>query len=261
MKYLVWLCALLFTPCLQAALHEENIDYRAGDTVLKGYLVWDDAKGAKQPGVLVVHEWWGLNDYARKRARMLADLGYTALAVDMYGGGKHSEHGKDAAAFMKAVTGQAGLARQRFEAARALLVSQPQVDAGKIAAIGYCFGGSTVLNMARQGVDLAAVVSFHGNLVSEIPAKPGKVKARILVLNGAADTFITPESISAFKQEMAQAGADYRFVNYPGAIHSFTNPDADRLGKANDLPVAYNAEADSQSWAAMQELFREVFKP
>lgn len=261
MKYLVLLGSLLFAPHIQAALHEENVDYRAGDTLLKGYLVWDDAKGDKQPGVLVVHEWWGLNDYARKRARMLADLGYTALAVDMYGDGKYSEHGKDAAAFMNAVTGRAGLARQRFEAARELLVSRPQVDAGKIAAIGYCFGGATVLNMARQGVDLAAAVSFHGNLATETPAQAGKVKAKILALNGAADTFVTPESIAAFKQEMAQAGADYRFVDYPGVIHGFTNPDADRLGKLNGLAVAYNAEADRQSWAAMRELFRQVFKP
>lgn len=261
MKYLVLLCALFFTPYAQAGLHEENIDYRAGDTVLKGYLVWDDSKGDKQPGVLVVHEWWGLNDYARKRARMLAELGYTALAVDMYGDGKLSEHGKDAAAFMKAVTGQAGLARRRFDAARELLVGRPQVDAGKIAAIGYCFGGATVLNMARQGVDLAAVVSFHGNLATDTPARPGQVKARILVLNGAADTFVPPESISAFKQEMARAGADYQFVNYPGAKHSFTNPDADRLGKANDMPLAYNIDADNRAWAAMRELFGEVFKP
>jgi len=261
MKFCLLLFSLLFTPYLQAALHEENVEYRAGDTVMKGYLAWDDAKGTKQPGVLVVHEWWGLNDYARKRARMLAELGYTALAVDMYGDGKYSEHGKDAAAFMNSVTAQAGLSQQRFEAARQLLVSRPNVDAGKIAAIGYCFGGSTVLNMARLGVDLAAVVSFHGNLTTQTPALPGKVKAKVLVLNGAADSFVTTDSISAFKQEMDKAGVDYRFVNYPGVIHGFTNSDADRLGKANDLAVAYDAEADRQSWAAMRELFNEVFKP
>lgn len=261
MKLVLLLISFLFSPLLQAAMHEENVEYRAGDTVMKGYLAWDDAKGAKQPGVLVVHEWWGLNEYARKRARMLADLGYTALAVDMYGGGKYSEHGKDAAAFMNSVTARAGLAQQRFEAARELLASRSNVDAAKIAAIGYCFGGSTVLNMARQGVDLAAVVSFHGNLSTQTPAQPGKVKARVLVLNGAADGFVTAESIIAFKQEMDKAGADYRFVNYPGVIHGFTNPDADRLGKANDLAVAYDAEADRQSWAAMRELFSEVFKP
>ncbi|MCQ8105534.1 dienelactone hydrolase family protein [Methylomonas sp. SURF-2] len=261
MKLVLLLISFLVSPALLAALHEENVEYRAGDTVMKGYLAWDDAKGAKQPGVLVVHEWWGLNDYARQRARMLAELGYTALAVDMYGDGRHSEHGKDAAAFMNAVTAKAGLAQQRFEAARELLVGRPNVDAAKIAAIGYCFGGATVLNMARQGLDLAAVVSFHGNLVTETPAQPGKVKARVLVLNGAADSFVSPESIDAFKREMTGAGANYRFVDYPGVIHGFTNPDADRLGKANGLAVAYDAEADRKSWAAMRELFDEVFKP
>lgn len=260
MKFCVILLVLLFSPLAQAALHEENVDYQAGDTALKGYLVWDEAKGDKQPGVLVVHEWWGLNDYARKRARMLAELGYTALAVDMYGGGKNSEHGSEAGAFMNSVLQHADVARQRFLAARELLAKQPGVDPGKIAAIGYCFGGATVLNMARAGVDLAAVVSFHGNLATDTLARPDQVKAQVLVLNGAADEFISSESIANFEREMQQAHAKFRFVNYPGAKHSFTNPDADRLGKANNLDVAYNAEADKLSWEAMQQLFQEVFK-
>jgi len=260
MKYCLLLLALLCSPCLQAALHEENIDYQAGDTTLKGYLAWDDAKGDKQPGVLVVHEWWGLNDYARQRARMLAGLGYTALAVDMYGEGKTSEHANDAAGFMNSVLEHAEVGKQRFLAAKDLLAKQPGVDAGKIAAIGYCFGGATVLNMARSGVDLAAVVSFHGNLVTKTPAEPGKVKAQILVLNGADDSFVTAESIANFKKEMQAAGANYRFVNYPGAVHGFTSPDADRLGKANHMPIAYNAEADKKSWQAMSELLQGVFK-
>ena len=259
MKYGLLLIVLLFSPWLQAELREESIDYRAGDSVLKGYLVWDDAKGGHQPGVLVVHEWWGLNDYARKRARMLAELGYTALAVDMYGDGKNSEHAKDAEAFMNSVVKNEGVSRQRFLAARDLLAGRPDVDADNIGAIGYCFGGSTVLNMARLGVDLKAVVSFHGNLATQTPAQPGKVKAKVLALNGGADGFVTPESIEAFNKEMTQAGVDYRFVNYPGVLHGFTNPDADRLGKANDLPVAYDAEADRQSWAAMRQLFKDVF--
>ncbi|MGY6277556.1 dienelactone hydrolase family protein [Methylomonas sp. MgM2] len=259
MRVAIFVCLLFVSVQTQAALREENVEYRAGDTVMKGYLVWDDAKGEKQPGVLVVHEWWGLNDYARMRARMLAELGYTALAVDMYGGGKHSEHAKDAKAFVKSVNEQQGLARQRFVAAKAFLISRPTVAKDKVAAIGYCFGGATVLNMARLGVDLNAVVSFHGNLETDTPAEKGKVKAKILVLNGAEDRFVTPESIAAFKKEMGDAAADYQFVNYPGVIHGFTNPDADRLGKANDLAVAYDAEADKQSWAAMRQLFKDVF--
>ncbi|BBL60340.1 dienelactone hydrolase family protein [Methylomonas koyamae] len=252
--------ALFFSSGLQAALHEQSVSYQAGGTTFKGYLAWDDAKGEKQPGVLVVHEWWGLNDYAKQRAKMLAELGYTALAVDMYGDGKFSEHAAEASAFMASVVERAGVSEQRFAAAEAFLKRQPSVDPGKIAAIGYCFGGATVLNMARQGADLAAVVSFHGNLVSKTPAQAGKVNAKILILNGAADEFVTADSIAAFETEMTKAGADYRFVNYPGVRHGFTNPDADRLGKANNLPIAYDADADRQSWAAMQELFRQVFR-
>lgn len=176
--------------------------------------------------MLVVHEWWGLNDYAKQRAKMLAELGYTALAVDMYGDGKFSEHAAEASAFMASVVERAGVSEQRFAAAEAFLKRQPSVDPGKIAAIGYCFGGATVLNMARQGADLAAVVSFHGNLVSKTPAQAGKVNAKILILNGAADEFVTADSIAAFETEMTKAGADYRFVNYPGVRHGFTNPDA-----------------------------------
>ncbi|WP_347986276.1 dienelactone hydrolase family protein [Methylomonas sp. AM2-LC] len=260
MKHCLLLCILLFSTCVQAVLHEENVDYKAGETTLKGYLVWDDAKGDKQPGVLVVHEWWGLNDYARHRARMLADLGFTALAVDMYGEGKNTDHPNDAAKFMSSVLKQADLAKLRFLAAKDLLASQPSVDAGKIAAIGYCFGGATVLNMARMGVDLAAVVSFHGNLATKTPAQPGQVKAQILVLNGANDNFVTADSITQFEHEMKQAGAKYQFINYPNAMHGFTNSDADRLGKTNNMPLAYNAEADKQSWTAMQALFKAVFK-
>lgn len=260
MKRCLLVLMLVCSPALRAALHEENVVYRAGDTTLKGYLVWDDANGAKQPGVLVVHEWWGLNDYARMRAKMLAQLGYTALAVDMYGEGKHSEHASDAAGFMNSVVEQAGVSEQRFLAAKTFLQKQPSVDADKIAAIGYCFGGATVLNMARIGTDLAAVVSFHGSLATKTPAQPGKVKAKVLALNGAADGFVSDDSIAAFKQEMARAGVDYQFVNYPGVKHGFTNPDADRLGAANNLPIAYNADADQRSWAAMQLLFLDVFE-
>ncbi|WNV04667.1 dienelactone hydrolase family protein [Candidatus Methylospira mobilis] len=260
MKRFLILLFLLFSPPLHAALHERVVDYRAGNVLLKGYLVWDDAYGTKQPAVLVVHEWWGLNDYARERARMLAGLGYTALAVDMYGEGKSTEHASDASGFMNNVLEHADVARERFLAAKALLERQPMVDASKkTAAIGYCFGGATVLNMARQGVDLAAVASFHGNLATRTPAQPGAVKARVLVLNGADDSFITQDSIRAFEQEMQHAGADYRFINYPGAVHSFTNPDADRLGKANNMPLAYNAAADKASWEAMKQLFNGVF--
>jgi dienelactone hydrolase len=250
---------LLNSLQLHAALQEKQVDYVSGDTPLKGYLVWNDAVKGKRPGVLVVHEFWGLNDYARKRARMLADLGYTALAVDMYGNGKVGAHPQEAMDFMNAVLAHADVAKARFLAAKTLLEKQPTVDPKQIAAIGYCFGGGTVLMMAREGVDLRGVVSFHGMLHSEVPAQPGKIKARILVENGADDKMATPADVAMFKHEMDAAGANYQFDNLEGAKHAFTNPDADALAKKYDLPIGYNAAADKKSWQAMQQFFKEIF--
>lgn len=256
----IWLLImLLIANSAHAAVREQQIDYRAGDTTLKGYLVWDDKFSGKRPGVLVVHEFWGLNDYARTRARMLAELGYTALALDMYGDGKIGEHPKEASEFMNAVLSRADIAKSRFVAARDLLVQQPSVDPSKVAAIGYCFGGATVLMMARAGVDLKAVVSFHGLLSTQTPAIPGQIKARILVETGADDQMAPAADIDAFKKEMTAAGANYQIDIYPGAKHGFTNPEADSLAKKFELPVGYNADADKKSWQAMQKLFKQVF--
>jgi dienelactone hydrolase len=201
-----------------------------------------------------------LNDYARKRAQMLAELGYTALAVDMYGDGKVAVHPDDAQKFSSEFLKSPDVAKTRFMAAMDFLRDQSTVDPTRIAAIGYCFGGGIVLNMARQGLDLKGVASFHGGLTAIKPAQPGMVKAKILVLNGADDKFITPEQIEAFKEEMRTAGADFRFINYPGAIHSFTNPEADVLGKKFNLPMAYNADADRNSWDEMKEFLNSIFK-
>lgn len=250
---------LLATPSL-AAVTGEEISYSDGETTMKGYLATDTAISGKRPGILVVHEWWGQNQYARKRAKMLAALGYTALAVDMYGEGRLADHPETAGQFSGELRKNMPLAEKRFKAAMQLLKQQPTVDPDQIAAIGYCFGGGIVLEMARRGLDLKAVASFHGSLGTSEPAQRGMVKAKILVANGADDPFTTPEQITAFKQEMDQAGADYQFINYPGAKHSFTNPEADSYGKQFNLPLAYNRQADEQSWQAMQELFARVFK-
>ena len=259
MKKWIFVMLWLTSPLLHAALQEKPIDYRSGETTLKGYLVWDDKIKGQRPGILVVHEFWGLNDYARKRARMLAELGYTALAVDMYGDGKVGAHPREAAEFMNAVLNHADIAKARFVAAKEVLEQQPTVDPKKIAAIGYCFGGGTVLMMARAGIDLKAVVSFHGMLNAGAPAQPDQVKARVLVENGADDKMTTPENIAAFKQEMDAAHVNYQFDNLAGAKHGFTNPEADELAKKYDLPIGYNAEADKKSWQAMQKLFKDVF--
>ncbi|ABB31032.1 dienelactone hydrolase [Geobacter metallireducens RCH3] len=242
-----------------AAVQGKVVEYRDGEVTMKGYLAWNDTVKGKRPGVLVVHEWWGLNDYARKRARMLAELGYTALAVDMYGGGKEATHPDDAGAFSSAVMKNMDLMAARFRAAMEFLKKQPTVDAVRIGAIGYCFGGAVVLNMARQGLDLKGVASFHGNLATAKPAGPGTVKAKVTVFNGGADTLVPPEQVGAFTAEMTRAGAAFRFFSYPGAKHAFTNPDADVYARKFGLPLAYDAAADRDSWEEMKRFFREVF--
>lgn len=237
----------------------EEVDYSANSVILKGYLAYDADIEGERPGILVVHEWWGHNEYARKRADMLAELGYTALAVDMYGEGKQAEHPDDAAKFSSQVMQNLDTAKDRFMAAMKLLKGHKTVDPKKVAAIGYCFGGGVVLQMARMGVDLDGVVSFHGSLGTEHPAQPGDIKASILVCHGAEDQFTTPEQVEAFKQEMENAGADYTFITYEGAKHSFTNPEADNFAEKFNLPLGYNKAADEKSWADMQEFLNRIF--
>jgi dienelactone hydrolase len=238
-----------------ANLKTQDVDYRVGQTVLQGQLVWDDARAGKRPGVLVVHEWWGLNAHAKAQAARLAKAGYVAFALDMYGKGKLAQHPKDAQAFVAEVTADAATGRARFQAALAQLKKAPQVEASQIAAIGYCFGGAVVLDMARAGEDLGAVVSFHGALGSKLAAKKG-IKPRILVATGADDPMIGPDLVEKFRQEMTAATARFEIISYPGAKHSFTNPDADKAGVPG---LAYNAAADQASWEAMLKLFSEVF--
>ncbi len=254
--YLLMICS---APA-SAAVQGEEVEYRVGDTTMRGYLAFDDDVQGARPGILVVHEWWGHNEYARERARMLAELGYTALALDMYGEGRTAEHPDEAGRFATAVRTNLPEAKKRFDAAMTRLQAHPSVDASKIAAIGYCFGGAVVLEMARAGVDLDGVVSFHGSLGTQNPAQKGAVKGRVLVLNGADDPLVTEEEIAAFKEEMERAGVDYRFVNYRGAVHSFTNPRADEFGRKFGLPLAYDAEADAHSWREMKSFFEEIFK-
>lgn len=236
-----------------------EVEYRSGDTVLKGYLAQNTALKGKRPAVLVVHEWWGHNEYARKRARMLAEQGYVALAVDMYGDGKTARHPDDAGKFAAEAMKNKEVGEARFNAALDFIKQQPSVDPARIAAIGYCFGGGVVLHMARQGADLKGVVSFHGSLATDSPAKEGAVKAKVLVFSGDADKMIPPEQVVAFKDEMTKAGASFRFVGYPGVMHSFTNPDADAFAAKFKLPLAYDKKADRDSWAQAKKFLKEIF--
>jgi dienelactone hydrolase len=238
----------------------KTVEYNAQGVVMKGYRAYDENIKGKRPGVLIVHEWWGLNEYARKRARMLAELGYSALAVDMFGEGKQAMHPDDAGKFSSELMKNFDVAKARFMAAMDFLKQQPTADPARIAAIGYCFGGGVVLNLAREGIDLRGVASFHGSLKGVKPAQPGVVKAKILVLHGADDKFVTPEQIEAFKQEMKAAGADFRFISYPGALHSFTNPEATELGKKFNMPIAYHAQADKESWNETKGFLNTVLK-
>ncbi len=242
-----------------AEIQTREIPYQAADgTEMIGYYAYDDAVEGPRPGVVVVHEWWGLNDYAKRRARDLAGLGYSALAIDMYGEGKNTEHPKDAMGFMKAALADADAAKARFNAGLDLLRQQEQTDAARLAAVGYCFGGKVVLDMARQGVPLAGVVSFHGALATETRAVPGSVKARVLVEHGAEDSMISTDDIAALNVEMVKAGADYQFVSLPGAKHGFSNPGAD-AHQQKGLDLAYSKTADERSWHDMQRFLEDTF--
>lgn len=242
-----------------AELRTESVEYELNGDPFVGYLAYDDAVEGERPGVLVVHEWWGLNDYARMRAEALARLGYTAFALNMYGAGKLAEHPQDAQALMQAALEDAGAMEARFRAGMAILREHPTTDPERIAAQGYCFGGGVVLDMARLGLDLDGVVSFHGSLGSDVTAEPGTVRAKVLVFTGGADPFVPAEQVAGFVQEMQTAQAEFRLVSYPGVRHSFTVPDADETGAEFDLPMGYDLRADRHSWRTMAAFYREIF--
>lgn len=258
-KSITALLMMVVSVFAHADIVSKTVDYQIDGESFTGLLAYDDGIEGKRPGVIVVHEWWGANDYAHKRAKDLAKEGYVAFALDMYGSGKVADHPEQAKAFMNATLEKMAVAEKRFAKGKAILQSQQNVDGDKIAAIGYCFGGGIVLHMARQGSDLEGVVSFHGSLGTKTPAKKGDVKAKVRVFNGADDPFVTQEQIAAFKQEMEAAKVDYKLVNYPGAVHSFTNPGADAVGKKFDMPLAYNKKADTDSWQSMLAFFETIF--
>lgn len=260
MRSALVLLLLLCVVGAKAGVVGKSVEYSADGVTLKGYIAYNDSQKGKRPGILVVHEWWGQNEYARKRADMLAELGYVALAVDMYGDGKQAGHPEDAGKFATEVMTNMPAMKARFMAAMSLLKKHSLVNSKQMGAIGYCFGGGVVLTMAREGVDLKGVVSFHGSLATVTPAAKGKVKAKILVCHGADDPFVTAEEVNEFKDEMKAARADLKFIAYEGAIHSFTNPGATALGEEFGLPIAYNEKADKDSWNDMQKFFKSILR-
>jgi dienelactone hydrolase len=248
---------LMLGSTARAELVKKPIEYKQGDATLKGYLVYDDKSEGKRPGIVVVPEWWGLNDYIKHRADQLAELGYVALAADIYGDGQVTTDAKEAGKLAGKYRGDRNLLRARAQAALDTLKAQPQVDPSKIAAIGYCFGGTAALELARAGADLNGIVSFHGGLDTDMPAKKGEVKPKILILTGGDDPMVPKKQVQAAEKEFKDAGADVKVITYPGAIHAFTNPDADKFGIKG---IGYNKEADEKSWQEMKEFFDRVLK-
>ena len=245
-----------FSLAVQAEVLTENVTYEIDGEEFTGYLAYDGSFTGNRPGVLVVHEWWGLSDYERRRARMLAELGYVAFAVDMYGSGKHTDKAEQAKAWMQEVTTDVEWWRERAMKGVEILRGNKLVDADKVAAIGYCFGGGTVLQMAYGGADIQGVVSFHGSLPIASDEDLARTKTRLLVLHGNADPFVPAEMAAEFQKKLETGDVDWQMISYGGVRHSFTSPEADERGME---ALKYDADADRRSWGAMQLFFREIF--
>lgn len=248
------------TTVTEPKLKEENITYTGDNITMNGYVVYDENKEGPRPAILVVHEWWGLNDYPKMRARELAKLGYIAMAIDMYGNGKQADNPKLADSLASPFYSDPQMAKRRFDAALEKLKTYSQTDASNMGAIGYCFGGTQVVTAAKLGDDLKGIVSFHGGALNAVPVNKDVLKAEILVCHGAADQFVPQSVVDAFKKQMDSIGAKYDVKVYEGATHAFTNPAATEMGKKFDLPIAYNAAADTASWNDMKAFFDKVFK-
>jgi dienelactone hydrolase len=260
-RLLITLLALTAISPALAAIKENPVTYADGEANMKGFVVYDTARQGKRPGIIVVPEWWGVTKHVHDEARRLARQGYTAFIADMYGNGKTADNPKEATALSSGVMQNPKTMESRFNAARDQLAKQPTVDPTRIGAVGYCFGGAVVINMARAGADLDGVVGFHASLGLNTPAPaPGTVKAKVLILNGADDPFAKQEQYATLKSDMDAANAEYRVIEYPGAVHAFTNPEATALGKKFNLPLRYDASVTKAAEAEASQFFAEVFK-
>ena len=255
LRYLAVL--ILMAGAARAEVHGKTIEYKEGKTVLEGYLAYDDAVQGKRPAVLVVHDWMGPSAFTQDRAEQLAKMGYIALAADIYGKGASPKDAKGAMALVQVYKGNRPLMRARAKAALDTLLKQPQTDPARVAAIGYCFGGTTVLELARSGAPLAGVVTFHGGLDTPTPQDAKNIKGKVLALHGADDPFVTPDQVTAFEKEMRDAGVDWQLIKYSGAVHAFAVPTA---GSDNSKGAAYNPTAARRSWQAMKDFFAEIFQ-
>jgi dienelactone hydrolase len=256
MKWLLAVSLFANAGVVHAEVKSKTVTYKHGGVTFKGFLAWDDSAKGKRPGILLVHEWWGLNEYARKRAVQLAGLGYVAFACDMYGEGKVTQHPKEAGQMATAVRKNIKEWQARARAALKILQKHEGVDPNRLAAIGYCFGGSTALQLAYTGADLKAVVTFHAALPLPAPGEAKAIKAKLLICHGAADPFVKDETVAKVRAVWEDAKVDYEINYYGLAQHSFTVPGIDKIGVSG---LSYNAEADRRSWEAMRLLFREAF--
>ena len=255
------LCAFAFVTGANAEIKEVPVTYSDGTTTMKGFVVYDDASTAKRPGIIMVHEWWGITPHIHNEAKKYAAQGYTAFIADMYGDAKTADNPKDAGALSGGVMKDPKAMESRFNAAKAELAKQASVNPDRIGAVGYCFGGAVVINMARTGADLKAVAGFHASLGLNTPAPAaGTIKAKILILNGADDPFVKREQYDTLKKELDAAKANYQVIEYPGAVHAFTNPEATALGEKFKLPLKYDAKADQESKAEAAKLFAATLK-
>jgi dienelactone hydrolase len=258
MKLLGWFALLLAGASVATAeVRTKVVEYKHGDAVLEGYLAWDDAIKGKRPGVLVVHEWTGLGSYAKMRAEKLAGLGYVAFAIDIYGKGIRPKTPQEAGAQAGIYKSDRQLMRARALAGLNVLLGNEMCDTKRVAAIGYCFGGTTVLEIARSGADIAGVASFHGALDTPNPGDAKNIKCKVLALHGGDDPYVPRKDVEAFEDEMRAGSVDWQLNVYSGAVHAFTNPEA---GDDNSKGAAYNAKADRRSWDAMKLFFAEIFK-
>jgi dienelactone hydrolase len=240
-------------------IKEENVTYKSDTTTFNGFVAYDENSTAKRPAIIIVPEWWGLTEYAKTRAKQLAELGYIAIAADFFGNGKIAADPAEAQKLTGPFYNNPALGKARIDAALAKLKEYPQVDTNNIAAIGYCFGGSMVLNAAKLGENFKGVVSFHGGLAG-VPARKDLLKASVLVCHGEADSFVPKDQVDQFRKSMDSIGANLTFKSYPNATHAFTNPEADEKAKKFKMPISYNAAADTASWNDMKDFFGKIFK-
>ncbi len=249
-----------FVVLANAGVKTEEIEYSHNGTKLTGYLAFDDSKSGKRPGVIVVHEWWGHNDHARNRAKMLAEAGYTALALDMYGSGKLANHPKKAGEFMNAAFSNWPDSQARYNKALEILKAHKTVDATRIGSIGFCFGGAVSIKMAKGGADLKGIVGFHSALPMEPAITKNSMKAGVLIINGSEDGFLKPETVAAFSEDMTKANVDFTYVNLKGVKHSYTNPQADEFAKKFNIgALKYDKKADELAWSEMLKFFQRIF--